>query len=225
VGGHGRQGLAILVLSALALIPIASPRALLGQAATDATALAARIQARQATIHDFTANFSETVSSPLLPSTSKDEGEIKIKKPGRLRMTYRTGDRNVYVADGKMLYSHFVPDGYVTQSPLPNPDQAPTWLSFLSGRGDLARDFTARLAEPQPQGEWRLILTPRQPQADFASLTLDVDRQSLQLRGLAVLNTQRTTNTYRFSNMRENVGVPDQEFIFQVPRGVVIKKS
>jgi chaperone LolA len=191
--------------------------------APDAAALAARIQARQATIQDFTADFTEAVSSPLLPNTSNEQGEIKIKKPGRLRMTYRTGDRNVYVADGKTLYSHFVPDRYVTRSPLPDADEAPTWLSFLSGRGDLARDFNARLADAQPPDEWHLLLTPRQPQADFASLTLQVDRKSLQLRGLTVVNTQRTTNHYRFSNLRENVGLPDREFLFQMPRGVVIK--
>ena len=212
----------MLVLSALTLTVLASPGALLGQA-PDAAVLAARIQARQATIQDFTANFTETVSSPLLPNTSKEQGEIKIKKPGRLRMAYRTGDRNVYVADGKTLYSHFVPDRYVTQSPLPDADEAPTWLSFLSGRGDLARDFNARLADPQPPDEWHLLLTPRQPQADFASLTLQVDRKSLQLRGLTVVNTQRTTNHYRFSNLRENVALPDREFLFQMPRGVVIK--
>jgi chaperone LolA len=213
----------MLVLSALALTALVSPGALRAQAAPDAAALAARIQARQATIQDFTADFTETVSSPLLPNTSKEQGQIKIKKPGRLRMAYRTGDRNVYVADGRTLYSHFVPDRYVTQSPLPDADEAPTWLSFLSGRGDLARDFNARLADPQPPDEWHLLLTPRQPQADFASLTLQVDRKSLQLRGLTVVNTQRTTNHYRFSNLRENVGLPDREFLFQMPRGVVIK--
>ena len=213
----------MLVLSALALTVLASPRALCAQAAPDAAALAARIQARQATIQDFTADFTETVSSPLLPNTSKEQGQIKIKKPGRLRMAYRTGDRNEYVADGRTLYSHFVPDRYVTQSPLPDAEEAPTWLSFLSGRGDLARDFNARLADTQPPGEWHLLLTPRQPQADFASLTLQVDRKSLQLRGLTVVNTQRTTNHYRFSNLRENVGLPDREFLFQMPRGVVIR--
>ena len=213
----------MLVLSALALTVLALPRALCAQAAPDAAALAARIQARQATIQDFTADFTETVSSPLLPNTSKEQGQIKIKKPGRLRMAYRTGDRNEYVADGRTLYSHFVPDRYVTQSPLPDAEEAPTWLSFLSGRGDLARDFNARLADTQPPGEWHLLLTPRQPQADFASLTLQVDRKSLQLRGLTVVNTQRTTNHYRFSNLRENVGLPDREFLFQMPRGVVIR--
>ncbi len=201
-----------------------SLRALQAQAPPDAATLAARIQARQATIQDFTADFTEKVSSPLLPNTSEQRGELKIKKPGRLSMIYQTGDRNQFIADGKMLYSHFVPDRYVTQSPLPTGDQGPTWLSFLSGRGDLSRDFSARLADSQPPAEWRLVLTPRQPQADFVSLTLEVDRTSLQLRGLQVVNTQRTTNHYRFSNLKENVGLPDSAFIFRIPRGVVVKK-
>jgi chaperone LolA len=186
--------------------------------------LARRIQARQQTIRDFTASFTEQVSSPLLPKPSNESGELKVKKPGRLRMTYRTGDRNEFVADGTLLHSHFARDRYVTQMTLPGAGEAPTWMSFLAGRGDLVRDFTARLADTQPQGEWRLVLTPRVPQADFKSLTLEVDRASLQLRGLTVVDMQGTTNVYRFTNLRENVGLADREFQFQVPRGVAVKK-
>lgn len=186
--------------------------------------LARRIQARQQTIRDFTASFTEQVSSPLLPKPSSEAGELKVKKPGRLRMTYRTGDRNEFVADGAMLHSHFARDRYVTQMALPDEGAAPTWMSFLAGRGSLVLDFTARLADTQPQGEWRLVLTPRVPQADFKSLSLDVDRGSLQLRGLVVVDAQGTTNVYRFTNLRENVGLADREFQFQVPKGVPVKK-
>ena len=194
-----------------------------GQSPPPAEELAQRIQARQQTIRDFPANFTETMSSPLLPRPSEERGEIKVKKPGRLRMTYRSGDRNEFVADGTTLYAHFAKDKYVTRSALPDHDDAPTWISFLAGRGDLARDFTARLAETQPPGEWQLVLTPRQPQADFRSLTLHVDRASMQLRGLVVVDAQGTTSLYRFSNLRENIGLPDREFQFQVPKGVAVR--
>jgi outer membrane lipoprotein-sorting protein len=123
-----------------------------------------------------------------------------------------------------MLHSHFARDRYVTQMALPAEGEAPTWMSFLAGRGDLVRDFTARLADAQSQSEWRLVLTPRVPQADYKSLTLDVDRGSLQLRGLVVVDAQGTTNVYRFTNLRENVGLADREFQFQVPKGVAVKK-
>ena len=56
-------------------------------------------------------------------------------------------------------------------------------------------------------------------------MTLEVDRASLQLRGLSVVNTQGTTNRYRFTNLRENVGLPDSDFTFQVPRGVDVRSS
>jgi chaperone LolA len=194
------------------------------QAPPSAEELARRVQARQQTIRDFTATFTEQVASPLLPKASSEQGEIKVKKPGRLRMAYRTGDRNQFVADGTMLHAYFVKDRYVTQSPLPGGDEAPTWMSFLAGRGDLVRDFDVRLAETQPAAEWHLLLTPRQPEAAFKSLRLEVDLRTLQLRGLAVVNAQGTTNTYRFTNLRENVGLADHEFHFQVPKGVDVRR-
>jgi outer membrane lipoprotein-sorting protein len=67
------------------------------------------------------------------------------------------------------------------------------------------------------------VLTPRRSPASFASLELQVDRQTLQLRGLVVVDAQGTTNRYRFSNLRENVGLTDRAFQFQFPKGVDVQ--
>jgi outer membrane lipoprotein carrier protein len=213
-----RNGLAILV--ALATLPADG----WGQTPPSAGELAARIQARQQTIRDFNADFTLKTTSPLLPREPEERGTLTIKKPGRMRQTSTTGDKNEFVADGRDLYLYFRRDGYVEVTPLPSGDQASTWVQFLTGRGDLVRDFVARLDATHPPGEWRLILTPRQTPATFRSLTLEVDRQTLQLRGLVVQDTQETTSAYRFSGLRENTGLPDREFEFQVPKGVAVRR-
>jgi outer membrane lipoprotein carrier protein len=194
-----------------------------GAQLVDAPALAARVQARYATINDFTASFVQTQTNPLLPKPVVERGTVKVKKPGRMRWIYTTGDRNEVVSDGSRIYSYFRPDRYVAVTAMPKAGEASTALLFLTGRGDLTRDFTAALASDQPSGEWRLELRPRVPQADFELLTLEVDRATLAFRGLIVRDPQGGTSAFRFNDLRENVGLPDRDFDFAIPRGVEVR--
>lgn len=215
-----RRGLILpLAIAAALAAALATPQAQV-PAAPD---LATRIQARYATIRDFTANFSQRETSPLLPKPVVERGTVKVKKPGRMRWTYTTGDRNETVSDGTTLYSYFRADRHVSTSPLPADNEASTALLFLTGRGNLARDFTASLPADQPAGEWRLELRPRTPQSDFETLTLEVDRTSLAFRGLIVVDAQGGSSAFRFTEMRENVGLADREFTFTAPRGVEVR--
>jgi outer membrane lipoprotein carrier protein len=218
-----RSGRGTFASGALVVMALATPRAD-QQSPPSAAELAARIQARQQTVRDFTTDFTLKTTSPLLPREPEEQGTLKIKKPGRMRQIAKTGEKNEFVADGQNLYLYFRRDGYVEITPLPTGDQASTWSMFLTGRGDLVRDFVPRLAATHPPNEWHLILTPRQTPASFKSLTLHVDRATLQLRGLVVQDTQETTSTYRFSGLRENTGLSDRDFEFTVPKGVAVRK-
>jgi outer membrane lipoprotein carrier protein len=194
------------------------------QAAPPARDLAARVQAHYATVRDFTADFTLAQSSGVLPSAKIERGRVKIKKPLRMWWDYTSSDKQQFISDGSRIYLYYPRDKYVTQSPLPAPDEGSTALLFLAGRGDLTRDFTASAPAEQPAGEWRLQLQPLAGRkADFKTLTLDVDRQSLQLRGLTIVDDAGTTSHFRFTSMRENRGLTDREFEFAIPKGVAIR--
>ena len=172
--------------------------------APSAADLAARVQAHYAQVRDFTASFTLTQSSALLPRPTTERGSVKVKKPGRMRWLY-TADKKEFVADGSMLYSFFPRDKYVNVNPLPKGEDASTALLFLTGRGDLARDFTSTLDGDQPAGEWRLNLKPKAKQTDFTSLALEVERTTLALRGITVVDDQGGTSRFRFEGLKENV--------------------
>lgn len=188
-----------------------------------ATELAARVQARYNTIRDFTADFTQRQTSPQLPKPVVDRGEVKIKKPGRMRWVYATGERHQVISDGTTIYAYFPQDRHVSLTPMPQGDDASTALLFLAGRGNLTRDFTATLPAEQPTGEWRLTLRPRAAEADFETLTLEVDRTSLAFRGLVVVDQEGGTSAFRFTNLRENRGLSNSEFTFVIPRGVEVR--
>ncbi|ODS56098.1 MAG: outer membrane lipoprotein carrier protein LolA [Acidobacteria bacterium SCN 69-37] len=185
--------------------------------------LAARIQTRYDTIRDFTADFTQRQTSPLLPKPVVERGEVRIKKPGRMRWIYTTGDRNQLISNGTTIYAYFPQDRYVSPTPMPADDEATTGLLFLAGRGNLTRDFTPTMPAEQAAGEWRIVLTPRNRDVEFDQLTLEVDRASLAFRGLEILDPQGGTSAFRFTNLRENRGLPESDFTFVVPRGVEVR--
>lgn len=193
-----------------------------GQAAPSADALATRIQARYATIRDFTADFTLTTTSGLSLGGGSDRGKVIVKKPLRMRWTLATGSRHEVVSDGTRLFNYFPKDKVVNEVSLS--DQTSTALLLLTGRGDLTRDFTARMVAAQPPDEWRLTLTPRASQPDYKEITLAVDRTTLRLMGLDILDDQGTLRAFRFTTLRENQGVDDSVFAFKIPAGVEVQK-
>lgn len=212
------------VLAATSLLVGALAAAPAGLQSPPAAAdLAARVQARFATVRDFTADFTQTETSPLLPRPVVERGQIRIKKPGKMRWTYTSADRKVFVSDGVRAYMHYPQDRYVEEFRV-NQD-ASTGLMFLAGRVDLVRDFVASVPAEQPTGEWRLVLTPKRKDGDVVTLTLDVDRTSLALRGFIIVDDQEGVRTFRLSKLEENRNLPDSDFVFVMPKNVELRRQ
>jgi len=190
------------------------------QGPPSAATLAGMVQAHYTAVTDFTADFEHHFKSGLLPQTSVEFGNVKVKKPGRMRWSYTKPEVKEIVADGRLLYTYIKADRVCYVSDLPSGDAAPTALLFLTGRGDLTRDFRAALSPAQLPHEWRLQLTPIKKEADFVQLTIGVDPKSLKMMSLESVDADGGKSTFMFSNLRENTHVPDKEFFFTPPKGV-----
>lgn len=211
-----------LVVTSL-LVSLAGPSIVATQAAPAAADLAARVQARFAAVRDFTAEFTQTETSPLLPRPVVERGQVKVKKPGKMRWTYTSGDKKVFVSDGVRVYMHYPQDRYVEEFRVDK--DASTGLMFLAGRLDLVRDFVASMPSAQPAGEWHLELTPKKKDADLVTLTLAVERVSLGLRGFKIVDDQEGVRTFRLTKLEENRNLPDSDFVFVMPRNVELRRQ
>lgn len=190
------------------------------QAVPAPAALARSLQQRYASIRDFRATFTQSVRGGVLKTlTTEQRGEVKIKKPGRMRWTYGPPDRNVFVSDGTRVYFYSPGDQTVHTSAVPTGSDMSAAVLFLTGTGNLERDFTPAMPATHPAGEWQITLTPRVRQDEFATLTLWVDRGSLAFTAFSWTDHGGAQNTIRFSNMRENVNLKDTEFVFEIPKG------
>jgi outer membrane lipoprotein carrier protein len=206
------------LLVSLALV-VAAPAA--RQAPPSADQLGRQLQAHYDQVKDFTAAFTQTFRGVALPQQTTERGTVAVKKPYKMKWTYTAPEKKELVADGIQFWDYRPIDKVVLVQPLPKEGQASTALLFLAGRGNLTRDFTSSMPATQPEPEWHLALVPKSAQADFTSLVVHVDRKTLALRGL-VKTDETGTWTYRFQNLKENVGLADKMFIFTPPPGIEV---
>lgn len=182
--------------------------------------LARRIQTHYNTVADFTADFVATFKYQLTHQVSVERGTLKVKKPSRMRWTFTKPDRKEFVADGTRLYTYFPADRVGTEHMLSETGDDSLALLFLAGKGDLTRDFTASMPPDQPAGEWQLVLSPKKRQDQYDTLTLGVRRDSLALTGLVIVD-EEGTQSYQFTNFKNNTGLKDSDFRFVFPPGTV----
>jgi outer membrane lipoprotein carrier protein len=190
-----------------------------------AAELADALQRRYDTIRDFSTDFTHTYTDGVLKKRITESGQLLVKKPGKMRWEYKSPEQKLFVSDGVKLYSYIPEDRQVLVDAIPQEDNATTPALFLTGKGNLTRDFTVSLVETpaaMPPGTRALKLVPKKPQQDYDWIILSVDSATLRLRGLVTADAQGGTSAFAFSNLKENVGLADKTFEFKIPRGVDI---
>ena len=196
-------------------------------AQTPPAELAQALQRKYDGIRDFSADFVHTYRGGVLKKQLTEKGRLLIKKPGRMRWEYTSPEEKLFVSDGVKLYSYIPQDKQVMVGSVPQESSATTPALFLSGKGNLTRDFTPSAGElpgdlptALKAGTVALKLVPKTPQPEYDWLVLLVDSGSLALRGLVTTDIQGGTSSIVFENLKENVGLTDKAFTFTIPRGV-----
>ena len=187
--------------------------------------LAQALQKKYDGIKDFSADFVHVYQGGVLRKRVTERGHLLIKKPGKMRWEYQSPEPKLFVSDGVKIYSYIPQDKQVIVSTVPGDDEAPTPVLFLSGKGNILRDFTSSAADATtmrdlPAGSVGLKLVPKSPQADYDWLVVAVDPASLAIVGLVTTDAQGGQSSFSFTNLKENVGLADKSFEFKIPRGV-----
>jgi outer membrane lipoprotein carrier protein len=212
---------AIITVAALASASISvAAQSTPGSSAQD---LAQALQRRYDTIKDFSADFVHSYRGGVLRKEIVERGRLLVKKPGKMRWDYAAPDEKLFVSDGVKLYSYIPRDKQVFVGSVQPDDQVTTPTMFLTGKGNLVRDFSSSFVEPaagMPSGTRALKLVPKAPQRDYDWLILEIAPETLELRGLVTVDAQGGQSTFSFTNLKENTGLSDKDFTFKMPRGV-----
>lgn len=201
------------VISALlaALLAQATPK-------TAAEFLARRIEERQEATPDLVARFTQTYRSGALGRTLVERGEVKVKRPGRMLWEYKTPEKKTFVSDGQKFYFYVPADKQVIVRDQDTARGLPALL--LSGKGAVLGEFVASI-ETGPPGRSRLKLVPRSPDPEIARVFLEADT-AYRIRRIEVEDAQGSRSAFDFDDIRENLGLTDRTFRFEIPRGVEV---
>jgi len=205
--------LALAVLAPRPALPAADPDADL------ARSLVRRIEERHARTADLVARFTQSYRSGMLGREVVERGVLSIKRPGRMRWEYKDPESKLFVSDGKTFYFYVPQDRQVVVSE--QDIERSLAARLLSGRGGLLEEFDASLEEPLEEGVLRVKLVPRREEADVAQAFVDVEPTG-RIRSILLVDVQGNRTRFRFEGVRENTGLPEKLFRFEVPPGVEV---
>jgi chaperone LolA len=205
----------LAVLLAASLVSSAAAADALKEAVT-------KLQGRYETTTTLEADFRQTVESPTLASPLNTNGKVAFEKPNKMRWDYAPPDTQTIVGDGTTLWLYQPDMNQVIKAPLSKAFQASTPLTFLSGLGELDRDFTTSL-EKQTADAWILKLVPKKDAA-LGTLGLTVRKSDASIAEARITDSAGTTTRIAFENERRNGRLDAARFTFTPPPGVDVVK-
>ena len=173
-------------------------------------------------MEDLAARFTQSYRSGMLGREVVERGVVSIKRPGRMRWEYKDPEAKLFVSDGRTFYFYVPADRQVIVSE--QDIERSLAARLLSGKGGLLEEFDASLDEPLEEGVLRVKLVPRREQADVERAFLDVE-PSGRIRAILLEDVQGNRTRFRFESIRENTGLPDRLFRFEVPAGVDVVRG
>jgi outer membrane lipoprotein carrier protein len=232
-----RQLLAIL----FCFCCLASP-ALAAQATL--TEVVATLEAGYADLRDLQADFSQSTTLTGFPKPQKGHGSLALRRPNGAAAQFRfdyAAPQQVIVSNGKQVWFYQPENRQVLVSSLEGMFAGGNGiaLAYLTGLGNVAKDFNASLAkQPQDkQGNYQLELTPKRPTATLAKLRLIIDgaavsryqaekslNNSFPILASVVVDGVGNQTRIDYSRVKVNSGLSAGRFNFKVPQGVEIIK-
>jgi outer membrane lipoprotein carrier protein len=218
---HGRDTMrSALLLTLLPLLTAAPPARPAPDADGDlARSLVRKVEERHGRTADLVARFTQSYRSGMLGREVVERGVVSIRRPGRMRWEYKDPETKLFVSDGRTFYFYVPADKQVVVSEQ-DPERSLAGR-LLSGRGGILDEFDASLEEPLEEGTLRIRLAPRREQQEVERAFLDVE-PSGRIRSILLEDVQGNRTLFRFENVRENTGLPDKLFRFDIPAGVEV---
>jgi outer membrane lipoprotein carrier protein len=178
-----------------------------------------RLQRHYRDTNSFTAKFNEEIATVGAPKRQR-QGTVSFRKPGRMRWEFETPEKQTIVSDGETLYSYDPDLNQVVETPLKQALKSSSATSFLLGIGNINRDFKAAFANPPaPNGVVNLILDAKK---GGYKIEVGLDPKTYNLMTLTLTDQLGDVTRIDFSDIHDNVELPNSLFEFKVPPGADI---
>jgi outer membrane lipoprotein carrier protein len=178
-----------------------------------------RLQRHYRDTKSFSAKFNEEIATVGAPKRQR-QGTVSLRKPGRMRWDFETPDKQTIVSDGETLYTYDPDLNQVIETPLKQALKSSSATSFLLGIGNINRDFKAAFANPPARdGLVNLILDAK---TGGYKIEVGLDPKTYNLMKLTLTDQLDDVTRIDFTDIHDNVDLPDSIFAFKPPPGADI---
>jgi outer membrane lipoprotein carrier protein len=194
--------------------------------------IAAKIQKAYLSINTYEADFEQQYSMKAFNQTKTSKGHVVFQKPapsasakdgGKMRWDYTEPKDNVVVSDGQTLWSYVASEKQARKMMVKD-SQMPTALAFLTGKGDLSKEFNLELQDASKlmPGGYILKATPKVATNLYNFVMFYVDGTTYQVRRVLIVDAQDNRNRFTFNDPKVNQKTDPSKFTWSPPAGVTV---
>lgn len=173
------------------------------------------VEARYNAAQTLRINFQE--SYKLRGRQLSEQGELFLRKPGKMRWQYTMPAGKLFVSDGKFIYSWDPQENRAEKMALKETDDMRAPLAFLLGRLEFNRDFREYHAREENGAVW-ITAIPKSDKLPYSEVSFEA-APDFSLRRLEVKGQDGSLLQFVFSNETRNPPLADSLFTFTPPRG------
>lgn len=192
-----------------------------------AAEVAAKVQKAYDAITGFESDFVQQYSMKAFGQKKESKGHVTFVKPGKMRWDYSEPKDNVVVSDGTTLFSYVASDK-AARKMLVKDSQMPTALAFLTGKGDLAKEFDLKLLDSDKykfKNGYVLEARPKAATNLYSFVLFYVDGETYHVRRVLIVDAQDNRNRFDFEKPTVNGKIDDARFKWSPPPGVNVTSS
>ena len=208
---------------AMSTTPAAPPPAAVAVKASPTDEVVQRLQQRYDATKDLQASVVQEMEIVSFGRKLTSKGTVYFKRPGRMRWDMSDGQKQTIVADGTYLWLYQPSEQQVYKAPFGAAFQSVTPVSFLTGIGRIADDFSVS-ADGDEGGLIYLRLVPHAGEG-IGVLRLGIDRKTYDILTAEVRDPMGNLTRLQFSDLKRDTGIDDGLFVFHVPQGAEVVES
>ncbi len=199
----------------------------LGQEDKKLSEIIGKVQEKYEKINEFHAKFIQESTVKALDQVQEAEGEVWLKKPGKMRWNYYEPTKEEYVSDGSTLWFYNHEEKQVIESTLQDITDTSSATTFLSGLGDIGEQFDVRFSNgslPNENNYYLIDLLPKGDEEGYNKVTIAVDKESMLVKNFYLYDPFGNLTKVELEDIEINKDIPDSLFQLKVPKGTELIK-
>jgi outer membrane lipoprotein carrier protein len=168
----------------------------------------------------FSAKFFQESMLKAMQISDTAEGNLIVKRPGKMRWEYKIPDPQTVVSDGRTMWIYRPADNQVMVGKAPAFFSGGKGAGFLSDIRQVRKSFTIEVLKAENDAYYRLRLKPKKASPDLADVILSVKKNNFQVDQVVTHNTYGDETQITLSDYQFNLDPKDSLFTFTPPEGV-----